>query len=352
MAITTERYTIEEVDLSRADDRLVREVADLANAVTSERVPEDPPLSYEGFASRFRSRPQSMKIRDFVARTPEGELVARGSVIRYEADTNQDHREAVIEVLAAHRRRGVAKRLLREVVKAAGEGDDLVIGFYTSDRIPAGAAFLQRVGAKQTLTMHTNQLDLSSVDREMVREWASINPDGYRLEWIDGDVPERLVNNVIVAYDCMNTAPRGESSMEDWHTTAEQLRDWDRSRNARGGERRLLLAIHEITGATAGYTELAYDPKLPPVIWQQGTAVIPAHRGQGIGKWIKAAMLERAMRDWPRAKLVRTGNADSNAPMLAINTKLGFRPAWAGTIWEIGIADLRRYVDSFAESAA
>jgi hypothetical protein len=32
--------------------------------------------------------------------------------------------------------------------------------------------------------------------------------------------------------------------------------------------------------------------------------------------------------------------------MLAINTRLGFKPAWADSIWEIGIADARRYVGS------
>jgi hypothetical protein len=37
---------------------------------------------------------------------------------------------------------------------------------------------------------------------------------------------------------------------------------------------------------------------------------------------------------------------DSNAPMLAINTRLGFKPAWAESTWELGIADARRYVRS------
>ena len=48
----------------------------------------------------------------------------------------------------------------------------------------------------------------------------------------------------------------------------------------------------------------------------------------------------------PIKGLVRTGNADANAPMLAINTRLGFKPAWAQSIWEIGIADARRYVEA------
>jgi mycothiol synthase len=291
-----------------------------------------------------RNRPKMVIIRDWLARSAEGELVARGFVVRFEADTNQHLREAGIDVLPAHRRKGVAKQLLREIVAGAGEADDIVISFFTTDRVAAAAAFLERIGAKRALTMHANQLDLSQLDRAMVREWAATRPKGYRLEWVDGDVPESLMTNIIVAYDTMNSAPRGDSAMQDWNTTPEQLREFDRSRRATGRERRLVLAIDEDTGETAGYTELVYDPQIPHLIWQSGTAVIPSHRGQGIGKWIKAAMLERATRDWPKATRVRTGNADVNAPMLAINTRLGFKPVWAESIWEVGTADARRYL--------
>jgi mycothiol synthase len=346
MALSTKTYTLEPIDLSTADDDLVREVGALNNVIASERVPEDPPVSFEAFASRARNRPKMIVSRDWLARSADGELVARGFVARFEADTNQHLREAGIEVLPEHRRKGIAKQLLLEIVSGAGEADDIVISFFTNDRVPAAAAFLQRIGAKTALTMHSSQLDLRQLDRAMVREWAGIRTKGYRLEWVDGDVPERLMANVIVAYDTMNSAPRGDSAMQDWNTTPEQLREFDRSRRASGRERRLVLAIHEDTRETAGYTELVYDPKIPHVIWQSGTAVIPSYRGQGIGKWIKAAMLERATRDWPKATLVRTGNADVNAPMLAINTRLGFKPAWAESIWEVGIADARRYVES------
>jgi mycothiol synthase len=346
MAISTKTYSIEPVDLSTADDDLVREVAALHNLMASERVPEDPPLTFEAFASRVRNRPSMVVIRDWLARSAEGELVGRGFVVRFEADTNQHLREAGIDVLPAHRRKGIAKQVFREIVAGAGEAADIVLTFFTNDRVPSAAAFLTRIGAKTTLTGHTNQLDLSQLDRAMVREWAAIRTEGYRLEWIDGDVPEARMQNVIVAYDTMNTAPRGDSAMQDWNTTPEQIREFDRSRRARGFERRLVLALDEATGETAGYTELVYDPQIPHLIWQQGTAVIPSHRGHGLGKWLKAAMVERALGDWPNARLIRTGNADSNAPMLAINTRLGFKPAWAESIWEVGIADARRYVEA------
>ena len=344
MKTSTKTYTFEPVDLPTADDDLLREVLAVGNVVSSERIPEDPPLSFDAFASRVRNRPQMVVIRDWLARSVEGELVGRGLIVRFEADTNQHLREVGIEVLPEHRRKGIAKQLFREIVAGAGDADDIVLSFFINDRVPSAAAFLNRIGAKTALTMRTSQLDLSQLDRAMVREWADTRTKGYRLEWIDGDVPDDQMKNVIVAYDTMNTAPRGDSAMQDWNSTPDQIREFDRSRRATGRERRLVLGIHEATGEAAGYTELTYDPKMPHLMWQQGTAVIPSHRGHGLGKWLKAAMLERAMRDWPEATLVRTGNADVNAPMLAINTRLGFKPTWAESIWEIGIADARRYL--------
>ena len=336
-------YTVEAVDLSTASDDLLREVNDLSNEMTRESVPEDPPRAVAVLTRRVRNRPKMFRIRDWLVRASDGRLVARGFLVRFDADTHQHLREASIDVLPAHRRKGIGRMLFREIVAAAGDVNDIVIEFYTNDRVPAGAAFLKHIGAQEKLPSHMNHLDLSELDRTMVRAWTALDPKGYRLVWIDGDVPPELLNHVIVAYDTMNTAPRGDMAVDDWHTTPEQIREWDRTRRATGRQRLIALAIHEASGDTAGYTELNYDPEVPHVIWQQGTAVVPAHRSQGIGKWIKGAMLERALRDWPAARLVRTGNADSNAPMLAINTRLGFKPAWSVAIWEIGITDARRY---------
>ncbi len=104
-----------------------------------------------------------------------------------------------------------------------------------------------------------------------------------------------------------------------------------------------MLAIEAATCATAGFTEVGYDARVPTIIGQQSTAVVPAHRGRGIGKWIKARMIERVLAEWPAARYVRTGNAYSNAPMLSINDRLGFKVVWSITIWQLPIADARRY---------
>jgi GNAT superfamily N-acetyltransferase len=50
-----------------------------------------------------------------------------------------------------------------------------------------------------------------------------------------------------------------------------------------------------------------------------------AARGRGLGKWLKAKMLLHMREVYPAADWVATDNAGSNAPMLAINKKLGFK---------------------------
>ncbi len=62
-----------------------------------------------------------------------------------------------------------------------------------------------------------------------------------------------------------------------------------------------------------------------------GTGVIPACRGRGLGLLVKQHSLARAAA--AGITLVTTQNDDTNAPMLAINRKLGYRPRSVGCTW-------------------
>jgi hypothetical protein len=56
--------------------------------------------------------------------------------------------------------------------------------------------------------------------------------------------------------------------------------------------------------------------------------------------WIKADMLCRLRAERPDMTEVITGNAASNAHMLQINTRLGFRPYRAGAEWQGEVGEL------------
>lgn len=338
-------YTVEQVDVTALPEADHTALCRLYVRLGEERVPEDPPTPLGILQRRLRHRPSVMRPTEWIVKDGD-EVVAAANVVRWENEENRHWRDTWIGVLPEHRRRGIATSLVRRIVDATAGQGDLVFGSNSNDRVPAGAAFHRTLGAKEGLHNRTSQLALADIDRALMREWASLDPAGYRLVWVAGDIPDELMANAIAAYDTMNTAPRGDLQVGDWHTTAEEIREWERMRRVAGGEQWLVMAIHEATGETAGFTQVQRHPETPWVVQQQGTAVVPAHRGHGIGKWMKAAMVERILREWGTAKFIRTGNAYSNAPMLSINDRMGFRVVWSVVVWQSRRDDLVRYLEA------
>jgi len=132
----------------------------------------------------------------------------------------------------------------------------------------------------------------------------------------------------------MNAVPRGELKIEDTVVTPTMIREGEAHLFANGSRRVVACARHAASGALVGFTELFWNPKRATIVWQQNTGVVEAHRNRGLGRWLKAANMDAMLKMNPAACFVRTGNADSNAPMLAINRQMGFAPFIAGTGWQ------------------
>ena len=67
--------------------------------------------------------------------------------------------------------------------------------------------------------------------------------------------------------------------------------------------------------------------------YQWGTLVRPDHRGHRLGLAVKVANLQLLQETQPQLTTVVTFNADVNAPMVAVNERLGFRAVqWMGEL--------------------
>jgi GNAT superfamily N-acetyltransferase len=337
-------YVFERLEAKDLTPAQLREAALFQQALQHERVAEDPLTPPEALEARMLAEAPGQWHALFGARDASGAVVGYSVVAWQKNDPGNQHmRWCEVGVAQAHRRRGVGRALLRRAVGAvADQGDDLVFLGQVTDRIPAAETFARAVGATPGLEMKTNQLDLATVDRARVKEWANVAPPGYRLERVDGPVPAALIRPYVESSAGMNDAPRGDLKMDDWELDERQIRDRESWQAQAGIERWLIVAVHEATGAGAGFTEVTYDPRVSHLIWQQGTAVIDAHRGHGLGLWMKAAMLKRILDERTKARFIRTGNANTNAQMLAINTQLGFRAAWSSALWQLALADARK----------
>lgn len=319
-------------------DEDVAAFARLANALRRERDTGEPPRSPQSYRDHFAGMAAYPDIRiGWWFAESGGELIGHAFVSAAEREDNRHLAHVDVEVLAPWRRRGVGRTLLVEAVRFAREHDRTLLLLGTSDRIPAGAEFATWLGARPGLRGHTNQLVLAELDRSLLARWQKAGEAAADFElgrW-DGPYPEAELDAVAALSGVMNDQPRGEIDVEDEVTTPQRLRQQEAYLASRGVERSTLYLRHRGSGRLVGYTETYWDPHDPENLGQGDTGVLPEFRGRGLGKLLKAAMLERVLNERPEVKRVRTGNADANEAMLAINRALGFRPFIAHTDWQI-----------------
>jgi RimJ/RimL family protein N-acetyltransferase len=222
----------------------------------------------------------------------------------------------------------------------------------TVDRIPGGSAFMVRLGAQKGLEAHTNQLRIADLDRGLTDDWLARGQENltkFDLGFWDGAYPEDQLQAIVDLYDLVNQQPHGDLEIEDVHMTPEQLRQLETNIFARGNERWTFFIQDRETGKFAGYTETIWNPNRPEILRQDMTGVYPQYRNKGLGRWLKAAMLDKVLKERPQVKYVRTGNADSNAAMLKINTELGFKPYLADALWQVELQMVLDYLHSSDE---
>jgi len=341
-------WSIQPFDPQSASEETVRPVHEFLVAIEAELEPEDPPRSLEYTVSNFRSYGliSSQKIITFYAWS--GNL-AIGRVflsVGNEAE-NRHMLWCDVAVLATHRGRGIGRALFEKAVEVAeAEGRRLIIGS-TDSAVPAGEAFARRTGASVGLIDATSELRLSGLDPEILVAWQRAAPthEFQLLTWL-GPYPEEYLARMTALHEVMNTAPKGDLDYEDERVTPENLREWEAYAAARGVEPWTVVAQHIASGELVGYTEVDWRPDKPGLLTQSGTVVNPAFRGRGLGRWLKATMLDLVLRERQQVTRVRTLNADSNESMLRINEALGFRQLRTETEWQVGTDRAREFLDT------
>ena len=253
-----------------------------------------------------------------------------------EYESNRQFFEADIYVDPEHRRKRIATSWLPLVAELMDRHDCTVLNLYTE--LESGHGFLKWIGAEPKLAEIENRLKVADVDWAMVERWAAegaARSPQAKLEFYDGKIPDSMLEEFAPQYTALlNTVPWEEMDHGDVVVTPEQMREWY-SRMEIRGDRQHSVVAREPDGSISGMTDVDWGPYRKTIIHQQLTAVHPHARGRGLGKWIKAAMLLHVRDLYPNALYIDTANAGSNAPMLAINRKLGFEQYRVSTEYQI-----------------
>ncbi|MGW2398873.1 GNAT family N-acetyltransferase [Kitasatospora sp. NPDC001664] len=261
----------------------------------------------------------------WLASDADGNPVGSAALRLFDKQGQRHLAELDLRVHPAERRRRVGTELLAAVVAAArADGRRSVIA--QAEEGTPGQAFLAARGFRVALTLTYARLALADADLPALEAAARSPHPGYRLTSWEGRVPEDLADTYVASRTAMDDMPMGAV---DYGTVV-----WDLDRvhaaavavAARGETLHTVAAVSTADGSVVGFTELVVPADGTGDAQHYGTAVLPAHRGQGLARWMKSAAILAARDHHPRLDGLLTDTADNNPHMRHVNDALGYLP--------------------------
>ncbi len=299
----------------------------LYNTVSKELNSYHQAFTAADYRSRFDRR--GMDTRHFVAVGADGSVLGLVAPTHFTEGENGHLQWVDIFVDPDHRRSGMGRALLAKAHEIAVADGRTVMTIDTAASMPAGVAFCEAVHAELALREYINVVDVDALDIGMLERWRSAGPNpaaAYEVLIWEDDYPEEHYPAVaaIIAM-AEEDVPLEDLDMAPQVATEAHVREWV-AKSKDVAECVTVVARHIDSGELVGFSELLSRFSDPETIQTSLTMVHRAHRGHGLGKWLKAVALLRGLERWPGAVRVKTENAMSNDAMVGINTLIGFEP--------------------------
>lgn len=327
-------FKITEIDPSTATPDLWRRYHTFRRARAVESDPDDPVVPDDVYEQAWREErdDQDWAYRDAIVEA-DGQIVATFGTEAPKPGTpnyaNNGHMMfGSAAALGPWRRRGIGRAWLRHVLDWMPETG--ATSLMASAHEPDGHAFLRWLAGEPKQLLRYSRTDFRALDWDMIQRWvdeAGGRAPGYTLEIHTRRLPEDLWDEYCAAKtEQMRHIPRDGLDMGDWVFDADDQRDFYRLLDTYAADHNVIW-VRDPGGRIVAITDGGYYPHQPRYVQQFFTGVHPDARGLGLGKWVKARMLQLAREAYGDRDIhwVRTDNATSNAPMLAINERLGFR---------------------------
>jgi RimJ/RimL family protein N-acetyltransferase len=283
----------------------------------------------------------SFEVAFYVGRAGD-ETVASGFLGLPQVENTHTCRLLVTVALGA-RRRGYGTEMAAFVLDEARRHGRTHASWSTGSplgRRTTGASMSEKLGATAALASVRSELALSSLDRhELERQLAALRAGpsaSYALRCWTGACPDDLVEGAAKLVPIVMTdAPHGELNWDAEVWDVARYREYETMLELRERASLATAAIVPSTGQMVAFTDLNVTVHSHRVVQQQGTAVVPEHRGHRLGLAVKTRNLVHLLDAYPDAERVQTVNAAENEHMIAVNAALGFEVVERSTTWQL-----------------
>jgi mycothiol synthase len=315
------------------------ELVALQRSIDAIRDPDDPPVPAEVLIPELEVERPEQRTGTWLARDG-GELVGYLSGgIRIEGE-NKGYAEFGVEVPSDRRDHGVEHALVAAALPWMRDQGATSLCWWAEDGADRKAA--ESMGLTFRQQERCSRMPVAEVDQIQQEEWIAApraRAAGYRVVSWQGPCPDELLDAYVVAFSAMADAPVDDLDWVPLQGTPARARRHERWIAEVGQTIFSSLAL-DADGAAAGMTALCVHPARPWFGMQEDTAVVRAHRGHALGRWLKAANLAQVVDAVPELGVVQTYNAETNPWMLAINVDMGFRPYRAFYCHQADIGDV------------
>jgi GNAT superfamily N-acetyltransferase len=216
---------------------------------------------------------------------------------------------------------GIGNAVYQKLTAHLKDLDALTVWIQAKEDLPEQVGFFQRRGFREIMRVWESRLPVSSVSIEQFAPYpARVARRGISISTlaeeraVDPDATKKLHEVVqSIAEDIPQPAPYTRVSYDQWE--AFELKNPS-----------LLADAYFIAKDADRYVGLSVVWKSdtePKSLYQGNTGVIRDYRGKGVAVALKLKVIEYARKHG--YEKIKTWNASNNAPMLAVNTKLGFK---------------------------
>jgi GNAT superfamily N-acetyltransferase len=278
--------------------------SNLLNAAEDDRV-----MTAEGMLHFVRTVPERARRRLWGAEV-DGELVAWGNTGLNWESANEGDCYANLIVHPGHRRRGIGAAMWERIEEHLGTIGAVRVSVFGRDERDAHR-FAAARGFRETFRVRTSRLELDTLPPPPVV------PDGVELQPLTAfaDDPRPVFElDSEASQDIPLDQPLGEIDYDEWLD-----RYW---RHPMVDHEASVVAV--VDGLPASFTLLTAAPQTGRAMTGM-TGTRRAYRGRGLAELVKRHSLARAAA--AGITVAFTENDETNAPMLAVNDRLGYRPS-------------------------